>query len=130
MTGEAAMGAGGMQPHAAIVTTSSVPSTAWRASAVIWPRAEDFAVTHELRRRQPPHVRRRGVQRSETQPLLRLGEGVGGVAISTGTAKTKSWKSGAYAVELPESKAKLTVELEGEKYTSSSPTERTTSSST
>ena len=46
------------------------------------------------------------------------GEGVGGVVISTGTAKTKSWKSGAYVVELPESKAKLTVELEGEKYTS------------
>ena len=31
-----------------------------------------------------------------------LGEGAGGVAISTGVAQTKSWKSGAYAVELPQ----------------------------
>jgi hypothetical protein len=38
------------------------------------------------------------------------------VRISTGKAKTKSWKSGAYAVALPEKDAKLTVELEGEKY--------------
>ena len=48
-------------------------------------------------------------------------EGVGDVAISTGTAETKSWKSGAYAVKLPKSGAKLSVELEGKKYVCSLP---------
>jgi hypothetical protein len=50
-----------------------------------------------------------------------IGEGVGGVAISVGAAETRSWASGAYAIELPESQAKLTVELQGEKYVGSLP---------
>ena len=50
----------------------------------------------------PPHARRRGDQRLEDNTLLRANEAVGGVPISTGKARTKSWKSGAYAIELPE----------------------------
>ena len=43
-------------------------------------------------------------------------EAVGGVPIATAKARTKSWSSGAYAIELPEKNARLTVELEGVKY--------------
>ena len=52
----------------------------------------------------------------EENPLLRAGRRSRRRRISTGKAKTKSWKSGAYAIELPEKDAKLTVQLEGEKY--------------
>ena len=48
------------------------------------------------------------------------------MAISVGTAQTKSWNSGAYAIELPESKARLTVNLKGDNYVCAFPTARRT----
>jgi hypothetical protein len=117
MTGEGALGAGGMQPER--LHRHNILDSRYRLAGVgvIWPKAQDLAVTHEFgsgSRRMLGGVVFNDRKRSR---FYDIGEGVGDVVISTGTAKTKSWKSGAYAVELPESEAKITVELEGEKYT-------------
>ena len=40
-----------------------------------------------------------------------LGEGVGGVTIAVGGVKLKSWSSGAYAIEIPTEKTKVTVDV-------------------
>lgn len=45
-----------------------------------------------------------------------MGEGVPGVALSAGGESLKSWFSGAYTLPIPSTNAKLTVELEGKKY--------------
>jgi len=89
--------------------------------AVLWPRSVEFAVTQDFgatNRRMLGGVVFNDLNRSR---FYDLGKGVGNVAISTGIAQTKSWRSGAYAIALPESKAKLTVELKGEKYVCSLP---------
>ncbi len=124
-------GPGGMQPGRG--HRRNILNPGYRVigiGAVPWPNAEDIAVTHDFG--GGDHRMLGGVVFNDRNRnrLYAAGEGVGGVAISTGTARVKSWTSGAYAVEAPESNARLTVELEGESTSVPSPTDRTTSSST
>ena len=110
-------GPGGMQPTRG--HRANILNPRFRVAgigAVPWPETEAFAVTHEFGgndRRMLGGVVFDDRKRSRT---YEIGEGVGGVAISTAAAHARSWKSGAYAVELPKTDAKLTVELAGAKY--------------
>jgi hypothetical protein len=110
-------GPGGMQPERGHRRNILSPDfNVAGIGAVVWPSAEDFAVTQDFggtKRRMLGGVVYSDSNRNRAYDI---GEGVGGVAISVGTAKTKSWKSGAYAIELPEGKAKLAVSLKGENY--------------
>jgi hypothetical protein len=45
-----------------------------------------------------------------------IGEGISGVAMSSGDQKMKSWYSGAYTLAIDSTKAKMTVEIEGKTY--------------
>ena len=110
-------GPGGMQP--ARGHRKNILNPGYRVAgigAVPWSNGEDFAVTQDFG--GGDHRMLGGVVFNDRNRnrSYDLGEGAGGVAISTGAAKTKSWKSGAYAVELPRSNAKLSVELEGVNY--------------
>jgi hypothetical protein len=115
-------GPGGMQPergHRRNILNSDFNVAG--IGAVLWPRAEDFAVTQDFggsKRRMLGGVVYNDANHNRAYDI---GEGVGGVAISAGTAQTKSWASGAYAVELPQTKAKLTVGLKGDNYVCSLP---------
>ena len=115
-------GPGGMQPERGHRRNILNPDYNLAGiGAVVWPTAEDFAVTQDFggsNRRMLGGVVYNDQNRNRAYDI---GEGVGGVAISVGTAKTKSWNSGAYAIELPESKAKLTVNLKGDNYACSLP---------
>ena len=115
-------GPGGMQPERGHRTNTLSPKFCAVGVGVIpWSSGERIAVTEDFgggKQRMLGGVVFNDLHRNR---FYDMGEGVGGVAISTGAAQTKSWKSGAYTVELPRSKARLTVELEGAKYVCSLP---------
>jgi hypothetical protein len=110
-------GPGGMQPERG--HRRNILNPAYRVAgigAVLWPKGEDLAVTEEFggsKRRMLGGVvfNDRNHNRSYD-----IGEGMGDVPVSTGAVQSKSWQSGAYAVELPQKEAKLIVELQGAKY--------------
>ncbi len=110
-------GSGGMQPGRG--HRHNILNPEFRRAGVgcvPWPGAKNFACTHELGACEGRMLGGVVFNDWKKTRFYEPGEGVGGVRISTGKAKTKSWKSGAYAIELPEKDAKLTVQLEGEKY--------------
>jgi len=110
-------GPGGMQPERG--HRRNILNPAYRAvgvGAVPWSGSEDFAVTHDFGAANQRMLGGVVFNDRKHSRFYEMGEGVGDVPISTGTAQTKSWKSGAYAVGLPRTGAQLCVELEGAKY--------------
>ena len=95
-------GPGGMQPGRGHRRNILNPS--YRVAgcgAVAHQGTKTFAVTHNfstIRKRLAGGVIIRDVNRNG---FYDLGEGVGGVTISVGDEKLKSWSSGAYAIEIP-----------------------------
>ena len=115
-------GPGGMQPGRG--HRKNILNSGYRVvgiGVVPWSKAENFAVTQDFGGGEQRMLGGVVFNDRGRNRFYDLGEGVGGVAISTGVAQIKSWKSGAYAVELPQTGAKLTVELEGGKYVCSLP---------
>jgi hypothetical protein len=110
-------GPGGMQPGRGHRHSILEPQFRVVGIGIVkWPSGEDCAITHEFGANDQRMLGGVLTNDRNHSGFYEPGKGVGGVPISTGKAHSKSWASGAYAVELPESKAKLTVELEGEKY--------------
>jgi uncharacterized protein YkwD len=115
-------GPGGMQSERG--HRRNILNPGYRAAgigAVLWPRAEDLAVTEDFGGGDNRMLGGVVFNDRNRNRAYDIGEGVGDVPISIGTAKTKSWNSGAYSVELPKTSARLCVELEGAKYACSLP---------
>jgi hypothetical protein len=75
-----------------------------------------FAVTHDFGAAKGRWVGGVVLNDRNRNRFYDIGEGVGGVALTAGDAKTTSWASGAYALPLPDDAVKLIATISGKNY--------------
>jgi hypothetical protein len=84
--------------------------------AVPYEDGKKFACTHNFAGSSQRFVGGVVINDRNRNRFYDLGEGVEGIAISTGEQKTKSWYSGAFTLVVERDAAKLITELDGKRY--------------
>lgn len=105
-------GSGGMQPGRGHRRNILNPS--YRVAgcgAVAHQGTKTFAVTHNFATTNKRMAGGVIIKDGNRNGVYDLGEGVEGVTISVGGEKLKSWSSGAYAIEIPTGKTKVTIDV-------------------
>ena len=85
------------------------------------PNGGTSAVTHVFSTAGPRHVGGVVYDDRDRDGFYDVGEGIGGLEISSGDTTTTSWKSGGYALAIGDREAKVSISIEGKKYSKTFP---------